>query len=219
MKAEEARSVRRAGSILIDGAKAKECDVTRAMTALRKSRAGLSTINPSLVYRLFYPQVPVIIAAKSGDRVSAMPANSCISVSVSPSMIAVSIFRESRTLSTIEKSGSFSLSWLDHDKKEMRKAILDLAKPSIGAMALDKLEFLGVPYSLIERVPVLSDCVAYVLCHTVRVLKTGDHDLVLGRVFKAQASKDFSKENYWQFKEYRPMLYLGNNRPEKITTI
>jgi flavin reductase (DIM6/NTAB) family NADH-FMN oxidoreductase RutF len=44
------------------------------------------------------------------------------------------------------------------------------------------------------------------------VKEAGDHFLVLGAVVDAQASDDFAE--YWGFRSYSPVLYVGEARRE-----
>jgi flavin reductase (DIM6/NTAB) family NADH-FMN oxidoreductase RutF len=74
----------------------------------------------------------------------------------------------------------------------------------------DKLSILHIPYKLVFDAPVLEDSVAYAICETRRVLPLGNHDLFIGHVIGAIASLDF--DEYWKFKSYDPILYLGSGK-------
>ena len=67
---------------------------------------------------------------------------------------------------------------------------------------------LKIPYGLVLGAPVLDASIAYAILEREKVIDVGDHDLFIGRVTGAMASLDF--DEYWKFKDYRPVLYLGS---------
>jgi flavin reductase (DIM6/NTAB) family NADH-FMN oxidoreductase RutF len=185
----------------------------------KKVLEGLFEIDPSLSYRLFYPQVPMIVCSKKGRDVAGMTANSLIPVSDKPPLIALAVKAESRTSKIITKSGRFSINWVNYREAGFRSIVLKLAKPFNEREGHDKLKASGVPFKVTKRVPVLASAIAYAICDVKSRHKTGDHDLFIGRVVDASASKDFADEKYWRFREYKPILYLGSNKKEPLTTI
>ncbi|MDV3292898.1 MAG: flavin reductase family protein, partial [Nitrososphaerales archaeon] len=64
-------------------------------------------------YRLFYPQIAVIIAARTKQRVEAMTINSAISASSDPPRVLCAVKNGASILGIIRKSGRFSLNWMD----------------------------------------------------------------------------------------------------------
>jgi flavin reductase (DIM6/NTAB) family NADH-FMN oxidoreductase RutF len=60
--------------------------------------------------------------------------------------------------------------------------------------------------------PVLDDAAAWLECRVEWLREAGDHFLVLGAVVDAQASDDFAE--YWGFRSYSPILYVGEARRE-----
>jgi flavin reductase (DIM6/NTAB) family NADH-FMN oxidoreductase RutF len=59
---------------------------------------------------------------------------------------------------------------------------------------------LGVPY--------IAEAAAHVECVVDTIQPAGDHSIVLGRVLRAEAMDEF--DEYWTFRSYRPILYLGS---------
>lgn len=162
-------------------------------------------VEPSLIHRLFYPQVPLVLAAQFRGRVSAMPVVSYISTSDSPPLIGVACKPEGFTCKLALKSRSFSLSLLDGaHAAEMSK----LATVS-GAKVKDKLSEVGLSHSTgtAAKVPVLKDAVATIECRLSSSPKSGDHVILVGRVVSAYASEAFSDS--WDYGKYKPMLYTG----------
>jgi flavin reductase (DIM6/NTAB) family NADH-FMN oxidoreductase RutF len=162
-------------------------------------------VDPSLVHRLFYPQVPLVMAARSGRRVSAMPVVSYASVSDAPALVAVSCRPEGFTCGLARKARSFSLSILE---KAHAGALERLATGS-GAKVSDKLREAGLAYAVggTLKVPVLDDAVATLECSLRYSRKFGDHVLLVAKVEDAWASEAFTDS--WDFARYRPLLYSG----------
>lgn len=149
-----------------------------------------------------------------------MPANSCISVSIKPAMIALAVNKKSRTNTIIRASGKFSLNWLNYKVPRLRSQVLDLARPTDSKDKYgDKLSLKGIPYFIENGLPVLVEADANALCRTVRRIACGDHDLYLAMVIRGRASEDFLSVKYWEFKKYKPMLYLGSAEDNPLTTI
>jgi len=162
-------------------------------------------IKTTMVHRLFYPQVPLVLSALAGVRVSAMPVVSYASVSEKPSLVAVSCNPQSYTCKLAVKSGAFSLSLLDADRTG------DVAKLATisGRKAVDKLKEAGIKYSPGPKlgVPILDGAEASMELKLKSKLSMGDHLLLVGLIVSAKASDAFG--DYWDFRQYSPILYAG----------
>jgi flavin reductase (DIM6/NTAB) family NADH-FMN oxidoreductase RutF len=176
------------------------------------------SVDPSKAYRLFYPQVPVIVAAKKGRIVAAMAASSCMPVSSSDenARIAVALREGSGTARALESASTFSLNWLDYSQ---RLVVTKLSSPvsKKGRSGSDKLKSLGLSYRLVFEAPVLESAKAYAICTKSDAIKVGDHRLFVGRLIGAMASLDFDLN--WRFKEYSPILYIGSTHRNPYTTM
>ncbi len=186
-----------------------------------KKHAGskLEAVQPSIVYRLFNPQVPVIICSKHGKDVVAMPANSCSSLSDSPPMVSLAVRKGLRTNCILRSSSLFSMNWMNFEPESSRKIILDLAKPSEPSHNRDKLEEYDIPYFLLRGIPVVRSACAFALCGIQKRIAAGDHDLFIAKVLSAKALMDFTTDGYWRFKDYKPILYVGSIRPNPLITV
>lgn len=162
-------------------------------------------VDPSLLHRLFYPQVPAILSAQFGGRVSAMPVVSYASVSTSPPMVAVGCDPASFTYRMASKSRAFSLCLLD---RRHISAVERLARTS-GRSVKDKLAEAGLNHKKGVRldVPVIGEAEATMECEVSSKRKTGDHIMLFGLVRACYASGDFS--DFWDFEKYKPILYSG----------
>ena len=180
----------------------------------------LEPVKPTIVYRLFNPQVPVIICSKFKKEVAAMPANSCSSVSDSPSLISIAVKKGIRTNKIIRSSLLFSINWINFNPESSRRIILDLAKPSESeSQSCDKLKENKIRYAIVRGVPILKHASAFAVCRVQKRLTTGDHDLFIGKVIDARAIQDFTKDEYWRFESYKPVLYVGSIRPDPLITM
>ncbi len=130
-----------------------------------------------------FPLGVYIVGSAHGDRINGMTAAWVSQVSFSPKMVAVAIAPERYTFDLVRKSGKFSLSLLGEDQ-------LELAKRFGFYSGREENKFSGVDYHLIDGLPVLDDCVAWVSCEVEGSCEAGDHVLFLGRVVKAKLVDD-----------------------------
>ena len=180
----------------------------------------LQPVSPQTVYRLFNPNVPVIVCSKFGQDVAAMPANSCSPISDSPPMISLAVRKGIRTNLVISSASRFSINWVNFEPERLRRTVLELAKPfEPASRGKDKLEQHRIPYVVVGGIPVLVDACAFALCKVRKQLSTGDHDLFVAAVTRARAIHDFTEDGYWRFEDYEPVLYLGSIHANPLTTI
>lgn len=169
------------------------------------------SVNSSHAYRLFYPQVPLIVASRYGKLVAAMPANSCMPISDDPPLFAVSVRRGLKTNRILRKSKRFSVNWLGFADRSVITLLSESSNSS------DKLRSFKIGYREVLGAPVLERAQAYAICERTLIERAGDHDLILGQVLGAMASLDF--DEYWKFESYKPILYLGSDYRNPFTTI
>jgi 3-hydroxy-9,10-secoandrosta-1,3,5(10)-triene-9,17-dione monooxygenase reductase component len=162
----------------------------------------------SKAYRLQYPTVPAIVASSHGGKTSAMPVVSLVFLSNDPPLVGFSSSSSHSTYRTILESGCFSVSWLD---AKYRRAVECLGTSS-GRGVKDKLSACGLHHRArgSPSVPAIEEAVASLDCTLEEVRTHGDHDLMVGRVLAARADDDF--DEYWNFRDYSPMMYTGLGR-------
>jgi flavin reductase (DIM6/NTAB) family NADH-FMN oxidoreductase RutF len=162
-------------------------------------------VDPLLIHRLFYPQVPAVMSAKLRRRVSAMPVVSYSTVSDVPPLVAVSCYPSGFTCKLAQRAGSFSLCILDRNHVD---AIARLATVS-GAKVMDKLADAGLKYVRGSKldVPIIDGASATLECSLRSKRKLGDHLLLIGEVNAARATGAFT--DFWDFAKYSPLLYTG----------
>ena len=164
----------------------------------------------SKAYRLFYPAVPVVVASSYRGIVSAMAVVTAVSVSNVPPRVGFASLPTHSTYRTIASSHSFSMSWLD---RRLAREV-ELLGSKRGKGVADKLRSVGLKHSKgrVLDVPIVDGAAATLECSVVKVQTLGDHDFIVGEVKAAYAEPDFS--GYWQFKRYRPILYVGS--PDRL---
>ncbi|HYB45682.1 MAG TPA: flavin reductase family protein [Nitrososphaerales archaeon] len=165
----------------------------------------LKRVDPSVAHRLFYPGVPAVLAASSGETVAAMPVVSYLALSAEPPLFGVSCSKDSFTLRIASASGAFSLCLLG---EEYAGPIGALAS-STGRRGADKLADAGLRHRRGSRLgaPIIVGSAAALECSLQRSLALGDHFLLVGKIEAALATSDF--RGYWRFKSYHPLLYTG----------
>jgi flavin reductase (DIM6/NTAB) family NADH-FMN oxidoreductase RutF len=132
-------------------------------------------------------------------------------VSNEPTMIAVSVRKDSKTNSVLMEAKNFSINWLNLSERKI------VSQLSSGNNSSNKLKARNIPYFLAFGSPVLHASVAYAICQKESVLEAGDHDLFVGRLIGAMASLDFDEN--WKFEGYKPILYLGSNFRNTFSTL
>ncbi len=162
-------------------------------------------VDPSLLHRLFYPQVPAVLSAQHRGRVSAMPVVSYASVSTLPPLLGVACNPDSYTCKLILRARAFSLCLVERE----RTTALDRLATTHGGDMKDKLVSAGLTHQRGTKlnVPAISGAAATLECSLNSKIRTGDHLLLIGLVRAAYAKDAFS--DFWDFRRYKPILYTG----------
>lgn len=162
------------------------------------------------VHRLFYPQIPAVLTASYGDEVGGLLVTSVTPVSIKPSMIGVALGKDHRTTRLVEASKRFGVCWLSYEAVDRLPRLAESFPPYVR----DKLRECGFSYrwGRVVSVPVLDEAAAWVECVVDWSREAGDHVFYVGRVEAAYASEDFGE--YWSFRKYKPVLYVGGARAE-----
>lgn len=127
-------------------------------------------------FRQVMAHVPTSVAVVAGvvdGRPKGLSVGTFVPVSLNPALIGFFVANTSKSWPPIASTGSFAVSVLGHDQADLssRFAVSDADK------------FAGVKWRPAPSGnPVLVGAVAFVDCEIDRVVETGDHILVLGRV-------------------------------------
>jgi len=138
----------------------------------------MSTAVDSSVFRRtmggFATGVAIVTCRHAGE-LHGMTVNSLTSVSLDPPLVLVCFNRHARTEQAVRAAGNFGVVLLREDQAELSNRFARAGE--------DHYAGLSVRYE--EGVPLLSDCLAYLICNVTSVYEEGDHSIVVGRVARA----------------------------------
>jgi flavin reductase (DIM6/NTAB) family NADH-FMN oxidoreductase RutF len=97
-----------------------------------------------------------------------------------PATIAISVNHNNYTNQCIEKSNKFAVSVLS----------INSDSSIIGTFGFksgkDVNKFESVKYNILDELPVLADCCAYIICEVINKMETDTHTVFLGKVLNAE---------------------------------
>ena len=118
-----------------------------------------------------------IVTTKSDGELYGMTVNSLTSVSLTPTLILVCLASSARTAAAVQARGWFVVNILGEHQAALSNRF---ARPNEDHYA-------RVDFTLDEHdLPVLSGCLAYLVCRVHRTDPGGDHVIVLGEVVQAE---------------------------------
>ena len=118
--------------------------------------------------------------------------NALTSLSLDPLLVLVALDRASNTLAAVRASGRFCINVLAADQEEIARRF------ATKASGEEKLA--GLPHELVDGLPVLGGCVAWLACELDQALEGGDHSILLGRPLDAGADP-----------EKQPLVFYGGS--------
>jgi flavin reductase (DIM6/NTAB) family NADH-FMN oxidoreductase RutF len=125
-----------------------------------------------------------LIGSRSDDAVNLMTANLVVQVCLEPKLLAVALEAESVTADLVTRSGSFTVSLLARQDKDVVrrfvKPVSEVVRSNDGVV----LNMSGHDVREVGpgRLPVLTTASGYVLCTLVRREELGSHTLFIGEV-------------------------------------
>jgi len=162
-------------------------------------------VEAAKIHRLFYPQVPVVITTEFEGYIGGMPAIWCMPLSFNPPLVGVAIAPEHATYEMLISAQAFGVNWLNFSfAKQMGELGETSAKGVRNKLSTVRLEI--VKGSLTGQ-PLIRDAEGALECRLHERHRIGTHELVVGEVVAASATKSFS--DYWDFTKYNPILYAG----------
>lgn len=139
--------------------------------------------------------VTIVTSALQGEPVG-LTATAVCSVSATPPLLLASLATTSRTALGIAETGKFAVHLLRHKGRAQAE---QFAAPGE--------RFSGIKYRLAseERIPVLSDVLAWFMCQAEQTVSAADHIIVIGRVLECEL-KDKSPDPLVYFdRSYRKL--------------
>jgi len=132
-----------------------------------------------------------IVSIDYDGEILGMTVNAFMSVSLEPSLIAISIDEKASMYHKLQKTKKFGLSILAEDQKEIS---MIYAKQ----MAKDR----EIPYRRLDNIPVVTDSIATLSCHVKDTAKAGDHMIFIAEVTDLTVN------------EKEPILFFGGKYRE-----
>lgn len=151
------------------------------MAEARKFRDAMGT---------FATGVTVVTTKVARDEFG-MTANAFMSVSLDPKLVVISVDKKAKMHEYIRNSGSFAVSILSSEQKEISMQF-----------AGQKKDGYDVPFEHLTDFPVIRGALAQVVCRVVRAHEEGDHTLYIGEV------------EHLQVNEGDPLLFFAGNYRE-----
>jgi flavin reductase (DIM6/NTAB) family NADH-FMN oxidoreductase RutF len=122
---------------------------------------------------MFATGVLVVTTGRDGQ-FRAVTVNSFTSVSLDPTLLLFCLDNRSRTLPTLQESGTFTANVLRDDQEHISRMFAS----SKSQATMDDVQYdLGV-----VGTPVISGCLAHFHCRIVDTTVAGDHTIVIGQV-------------------------------------
>ena len=125
-----------------------------------------------------------LVGSRHDDDANLMTANLVVQVSIDPKLVAVALERESVTLALVEAGGSFSLSLLRRDERDVVrrfvKPVTEVTRDDDGSLAT--MSGQRVHQAGRAGLPVLASAAAYLVCDLTERVALGSHTLCIGEV-------------------------------------
>lgn len=150
---------------------------------------GSEGVDPTLMRSAmarFATGVAIVATFDQGEPYAAA-VNSLTSVSLDPPLILVCLQLNSRTCHAIQRRGAFSVSVLADEQEEYSRRFAR-SQPAIDDPTLE----------FVDGLPVVSGCVAGLICETESTLRKGDHTIVIGHVVRTHQG------------DGNPLLFFGS---------
>lgn len=112
-----------------------------------------------------------VISMPDGDGVHAMTANAVTSVSLDPPLLLVCIYHKNHSHQLLTQNGDFAVNILDETQETVSEYF---ATQSVPEEVSFKRTATGIP--------VLNQCLAYLICEVETIYPGGDHSIFLARV-------------------------------------
>ena len=136
-----------------------------------------------------------LVTATGSEGPFGATANSVTSLSLEPPLLLVCFDLEARTLVAVRESGRFCVNMLSAEQEQISRRF---------ALKTEMAEkFAELAYRDEDGVPVLEQCLAYVVCEVEQELQAGDHVIVIGRPVRGVQDDEkhpliFFRGAYWE---------------------
>jgi 3-hydroxy-9,10-secoandrosta-1,3,5(10)-triene-9,17-dione monooxygenase reductase component len=143
------------------------------------------------VMRYFASAVTVVTSALEGGELFGLTVSAFSSVSLNPPLVLICIRNESTATGLFSKSMRYCVNILAEDQKN----VAEIFSLSGEAGRFNNLDYyIGKGGS-----PIIRNCIGYIDCKIVEIIKGGDHTIFIGQALDAYAE------------EKVPLLYVNRN--------
>jgi 3-hydroxy-9,10-secoandrosta-1,3,5(10)-triene-9,17-dione monooxygenase reductase component len=151
-----------------------------------------ATLDPQSLRRLMSHWATGVAVVTSRDENGPRGAttNALTSLSLDPLLVLVALDRTSNTLAAVRSSGRFCINVLAADQEGIARRF------ATKASGEEKLA--ACAHELVDGMPVLGGCVAWLTCELDQELDGGDHAILIGRPLEAGADP-----------ERQPLVFYG----------
>ncbi len=156
----------------------------------------------------YYPVVPTVVVAKSGDKMDALAVAWNMALSFDPPLFGVAISPKRYSYRLLRVSKEFTANFLPFESLAIIAAVGRTSGREIDKFSTYKIK--TSPSSIIAT-PFLRDAYAAYECKVIRQIKTGDHVLFVGEVQAVHYTAGFfnKKTKIPELRKFTPALYLG----------
>ena len=123
-----------------------------------------------------------VITAQGEQGPAGATANALSSLSLDPPLALVCFDLSSRTLAAVRESERFGINMLSAGQEDISR--LFATKKS------QEEKFAEIGHHLVQGVPVIDDCLAYLVCGLDSELRRGDHVIAIGQVLESGVDED-----------------------------
>lgn len=130
-----------------------------------------------------------------------------IPVSINPPYLVMSIRPTRHSYKLIMETGEFVVNISPY--KLVSKVIFCGRK---SGRDYDKFKETGLTPMKAKKVspPIIAECIAHIECKVAKTIEAGDHNLIIGEVLTAYASKEHFEKHY-KLDKYNPLLHIRGN--------
>jgi 3-hydroxy-9,10-secoandrosta-1,3,5(10)-triene-9,17-dione monooxygenase reductase component len=143
-----------------------------------------------------------VITAQGDEGPAGATANALSSLSLDPPLALVCFDQSSRTLAAVRESERFGINMLSSGQEDVSR--LFATKKS------QEEKFAEIDHHLVDGVPVIDGCLAYLVCALDSELRRGDHVIAIGQVLQSGVDEEaspllFYRSEYLRLPESDPV--------------
>jgi flavin reductase (DIM6/NTAB) family NADH-FMN oxidoreductase RutF len=175
---------------------------------MMNDNANIVTVDSDWAYRLMGFGPLVLVTTSDGIRPDVSAIAWCCPCAKNPATFALAIGKRHKTYQNIMKTGYFGINIPTADLTD-----LVLYSGTVSGNKVDKFEERRIPYHFgktLTKVPLLTECAAWLECKLVPSLETGDNSLIVGEAAGASCKKGVLTDDHtWNVEQFPTLHHLG----------